>query len=132
MIYATIAGNVGKDAALRNAGGTQVLGFSVAAQSGFGDRAQTIWVNCSVWGARGEKLAQYITKGTPVTVIGEISTREYEGKTYIECRVSEIKLQGKAAAGQQATATPLPQTPPTGAAASFAAPEPVFDDDVPF
>lgn len=131
MIYATIAGNVGKDAALRNAGGTQVLGFSVAAQSGFGDRAQTIWVNCSVWGARGEKLAQYITKGTPVTVIGEISTREYEGKMYIECRVSEIKLQGKAAAGQQQAAA-SPAQPASPAAASPAAPESVFDDDVPF
>ena len=99
MITVTVAGRLGKDAELRQAGNSQVCSFSVAGDTGFGDRKQTHWFNCSLWGRQGEALAQYLTKGSPVTVIGEYSEREYEGKQYKELRVNQIELQG----GNQST-----------------------------
>lgn len=128
MFYATIAGNTGKDATLRNANGTDVLGFSVAVTTGWGEREQTNWVNCSVWGARGAKLAQFLTKGTQVTCIGEMSTREYEGKTYLEMKVSEIKLQGKREGGTTAPAQSAPAVP----AAQSGGYDNFDSEDVPF
>lgn len=100
MIQLIVAGNIGKDAQTRTAGDTTVTGFSVASsrkdkKSG---KEITTWVNCSLWGQRGEALEQYLTKGKSVTVLGELTTREYEKdgetRTSIECRVSDVKLQG--------------------------------------
>lgn len=101
MIEVIVAGNLTKDAELRPAGNSQVCGFSVAADTGFGDKKQTMFFSCSLWGNQGAALAQYLKKGNPVTVIGEMSEREYDGKQYKEIRVNSIKLQGGRSDNQQ-------------------------------
>lgn len=87
-----IAGNLGKDAELRRTqGGDPVASFNVAVS----DRNKnTTWFSCSLWGRRGESLAQYLTKGSKVALTGDLTTREHEGKTYLGCNVSEITLLG--------------------------------------
>lgn len=95
MITTQIAGNVGKDAEYKTTqGGGELCNFSVAATVGFGDKEQTIWFDVTKWGKGTEKLASYITKGKQITVSGELSTREYEGKTYLQLRADHLKLQG--------------------------------------
>ena len=94
MITVTIAGRLTKDAELRQAGNSQVCGFSVAADTGFGDKKQAHFFSCSLWGNQGAAIAQYLRKGTPVTISGEYSEREYDGKQYKELRVNQIELQG--------------------------------------
>lgn len=89
-----IAGNIGKDAVLREAGGTSVAGFSVAVESREKGEKITTWFDASMWGKRAEGLAQYLTKGTKVAVSGEFGTREYDGKTYLTVNASEITLMG--------------------------------------
>ena len=92
----TASGNIGRDAEVRNAGGTSVAGFSLAVKSGYGDKAQTVWVDCSIWGKQAESgLVQYLKKGQFVVVTGELGTREHEGKTYVTLRVSNVTLGGK-------------------------------------
>lgn len=98
MITVSIAGRLTKDAELRQAGNSQVCGFSVAADTGFGDKKQAYFFSCSLWGNQGAAIAQYLRKGTPVTISGEYSEREYDGKAYKELRVNQIELQGS---GQQ-------------------------------
>lgn len=119
----SFTGNLGRDAVVRHTqGGDAVAGFSVAAKAGYGDNAQTIWVDCSIWGKRAEsKLVDFLKKGTLVGVTGELGTREYEGKTYITCRVSELTLLGKS---DNAMPTTAPSQQPAG--------ESIIDDDVPF
>lgn len=91
----TIAGNVGKDAILRRTNdGTPVLGWGVAVEERNGQDKRTIWFDCSLWGKRGEALAQYITKGTRLAVAGELSTREHDGKTYLTVRADQVTLLG--------------------------------------
>ena len=94
MINVTVAGRVGKDAETRQAGNSSVTGFSVAGDTGFGDRKQSHWFNCSLWGKRGEAMQQYLTKGQEVVVIGEYSEREYNGNKYKELNVLDVKLMG--------------------------------------
>lgn len=95
MKQITIAGNIGKDATVRHTqGGDAVAGFSVAVEERSGQDKRTIWFDVSIWGKRGEKLAQYLTKGGKVTVAGELSTREHEGKTYLTVRADQITLMG--------------------------------------
>lgn len=89
----TIAGNIGKSAELRQAGNSQVAGFSVAVSNGR-DKDAT-WFDCSLWGTRGESLAQYLTKGSKVCVTGELKTREHDGKTYLKIDANDVTLMGK-------------------------------------
>jgi len=91
----TIAGNVGKDAETRRTqDGTTVASFSVAVEDRQGREKATLWFDVSIWGARGEKLAQYITKGTRISVSGDLGTREYNGKTYLTVRADQVTLMG--------------------------------------
>lgn len=123
----TFSGNLGKDAVVRQAGGSSVAGFSVAATSGFGDKKQTIWVDCALWGKQSESaLVDYLKKGQPVAISGELGTREYEGKTYITCRVNSVTLMGKSESGSQQQAAPAQRQAPASRTA-------IDDDsDIPF
>lgn len=97
-----IAGNVGRDAVIRTTqGGDRITGWSVAVEDGFGQNKRTLWFDCSWFGGRGEKLAQYLTKGSKVTVSGDFSTREHDGKTYLQVRVNDVTLQGGKPEGQR-------------------------------
>ena len=92
MNLLVIAGGLGKDAELRTTqAGKKVLGFSVAVS---GRNNETTWFNCSMWGDRGEKLAQYLKKGGKVTVSGQVSARVYNDKAYLEVFVHDLTLQG--------------------------------------
>tara|TARA_R110000782_G_scaffold218427_1_gene305808 strand:- start:27872 stop:28240 length:369 start_codon:yes stop_codon:yes gene_type:complete len=99
----TIAGNIGKDAEIRHTGQNKVTGWSVAVDDGWGENKSTIWFDCNWWGARGEKVAPYIQKGGKITVAGELSKREHEGKTYLTVNVTDVTLQstGGQDSGQQ-------------------------------
>lgn len=91
---------IGKDAVTRyTQGGKPVTSFSAAFDNGWGDRKQTVWLDCSLWGERGEKVAPYLVKGAQIVAEGDIGTREHEGKTYITLDVREVKLTGKSDSG---------------------------------
>lgn len=91
----TIAGRVGRDAELRRTqSGDAVCSFTVAVDQRDGREKTTNWWRCSIWGKRGESLAAYLLKGASVTVAGEFSLSDYEGKPQLNVRVNEVALQG--------------------------------------
>jgi single-strand DNA-binding protein len=129
----TIAGQLGKDAELRNlTNGDPVLSFSVADSQG--REKPTIWWNCSLFGKRAESLGQYLTKGQAVTVTGTVTEREWTDQAgtkrkSMDVRVGDLALQG----GKREAAAPAP------APAKRNAPAPAakggfddMDDDIPF
>lgn len=135
MNVLTVSGNIGRDAEVRNAGGTAVAGFSLAMKSGYGDKAQTIWLDCSLWGKQAESgLVQYLKKGQFVVVSGELGTREHEGKTYITLRCNSVTLGGKPEASPQQAARQAPQqaAPARTATPPQSAGLPDFESDIPF
>lgn len=91
-----ISGNIGKDAETRNlqGGADTVTSFNVAVEDRQGKEKSTLWFTCSIWGKRGDALAQYLTKGSKVSVSGDLSTREHEGKTYLQIRADQVTLMG--------------------------------------
>ncbi len=123
MKQITIAGNCGKDAELRATNsGDKVLGFSVAVEERGKDGKQTVWFDVSLWGKRGEAIAQYVTKGSKIAVSGELTTREYEGKTYLGVKADQVTLMG----GKRDDAAP------SGAGSAPSAFDDDMDDSVPF
>ena len=76
-----VTGGLGRDAELKQTPqGKSVLEFSIAVNSGFKKDDPPSWWRCAIWGDRGEKLAQYLVKGTRLLVEGEPKLRQYEDK----------------------------------------------------
>ena len=102
----TFTGNLGRDCTTNNVNGTAVANFAVGVKSGWGDKEQTVWMDCALWGKQAESgLIQYLVKGQRVSVSGELGTREYDAndgstKTAITCRVSSVDLEGSAGGNQ--------------------------------
>jgi single-strand DNA-binding protein len=122
----SFTGNLGKDCRMGAAGGSVVCNFNVAVKSGWGDKAQTLWIDCALWGKQAEsKLPEYLLKGQQVAVSGELGSREHEGKTYLTCRVNSVDLVGgkSDAPVEQSTPAPTQATKP---------PVDDFDGDIPF
>lgn len=120
---------VGKDAVTRfTQNGKAVTGFSAAFDNGWGDKKQTVWLDCSAWGERYQKVAEYITKGKQLVVEGNIGTREHEGKTYITLDVTDIKLCDGKRDGEQPKRQDAPRqsNSPPPESGGFE------DDDIPF
>ena len=63
----TLTGRLGRDAEQKYLPtGTAVIEFSIAVDTGFGDKRRSFWIKCSMFGDRGPKLAQYLRKGQQV------------------------------------------------------------------
>ena len=73
-------GHVGRAPELKQAAGKQLAEFSVAVSSGTVQKPDTIWVKCSVWGERSQKVVEKISKGDAVYISGRLSLRTYQGK----------------------------------------------------
>lgn len=125
-------GNLGKDCR-KGTGATAVVNFSIGVKSGYGDKEQTLWVDCALWGKQAEsKLADYLVKGQKVAVTGELGQREHEGKTYLTLRVATIDLcGGKSDGGSQPSPAPRPAQQPAQSQQGTNGPD-SFDDDIPF
>lgn len=117
-----ISGGITRDATTRAAGNDKVTGFSVAVDEGWGDKKRTLYFDCSMWGGRGEKIVGMLTKGTKVSVAGELSTREHEGKTYLTIRVDQLTLMGGKPQGERQEDR---QEPPRNQRSDM-------DDEIPF
>lgn len=112
-------GRIGKDAVTRfTTGGKPVTGWSIAVDTGFGDKKTTTWIDCNAWGERFQKVVEYIKKGDRIGVSGEIGTREHEGKTYVTLNVQNVTLLGeRSGTGKGKPAAPADSAP---------------DDEIPF
>ena len=107
----SISGNLGKDCETKQVGDNAVCSFSVADSQG--RDKPSIWWNCQLWGKRGESLAPYLTKGQQVTVIGNVTQREYADKdgnkrVSMDVRVNDVALMG----GKREDAKPATRTAP--------------------
>ena len=135
MNIGIFAGRVGNDAVIRHTqAGKAVLGFSVAVDVyvGGGEK-ETLWVDCSMWGERGQKVAEYVTKGTSVAVQGRVSLDSYEGKPKLRLDVQELTLQGsKAEGGERKASGGTPSRTRNAPQPETRGDDPFPDDDIPF
>lgn len=134
MTTVTILGKLGGDVELKDVNGTALAKFSVAQNVGFGDKKSVNWFNVSIWGGQAKSnFVDYLKKGQMVQVVGELSTREYNGKTYMEVRSYSCNLAGSPQGGQQQApqqqgyAQPKPQAQPTAGGGTSD-----LEDDLPF
>ena len=151
----TASGNIGKDCESRvTPAGKTIASFSLPVKSGYGENEKTSWVTCKLFGVKAEKLPQYLTKGTKVTVSGEFVLEQWEKdgvKHSMPCViVNALDFGGSKAEsgggqqggwGQPAAAQQAPQQAPAqrqpaqrnaAPQQGYANPPMDFDDTIPF
>lgn len=140
MNFITVTGNLGRDAEKRVLqDGSSVLSFSVA-DSSQGKDKPALWWNCGLFGKRADALEQYMRKGQQVTVVGQVTEREYTDKDGTQkkafsVRVTDVALQGGKRDDDSGTSyAPKSQSAerPAAAQAARSAPDDDLDGDIPF
>lgn len=130
----TVSGNVARPPELRQAGSTQVLGFTICYDERYkqGDewKSRPNYFDVSVFGRLGESLAQELSKGSKVVVSGRLRQTSWEkdGQRHYSTGIvatDVVTMQQRAQQQQRQY-----QQQPVVAAAP---PQPdVYDEDIPF
>ena len=117
-----ISGNLTRDSELRQTGsGMSVLQFGVAVNDRVKQGDQWVdhpnFIDCTMFGTRAEKIAQYLKKGCKVAVEGKLrySSWEKDGqkRSKLEVIVDELEFMSSQQGGQQAPQyQPAPQYAP--------------------
>lgn len=134
MLNVSLAGNLGRDAEHKTTqSGQDLCSFSVGVTVGFGENKSTVWVDVTRWGKGADGLARILRKGSKVAVCGELSTREHNGKTYLQCRADNVTVQGTPAGpeGRGERKQPYDDKPSGGSGWGQKAADDL-DDDIPF
>ena len=108
MLIATLIGNLGANAEIKTADGREFVSFRVAHNDSYkgadGTRVESsMWVDCTMSCANGRPaVLPYLTKGTAVCVVGQVSTRVYSSekdrcmKAGLKIHVQRVELIGAA------------------------------------
>lgn len=131
MLLMIVAGRIGRDAETRHSqAGDSYTSFSVAVDMG---KDKTEWVNATIKGERGEKLAQYLRKGTVVSLSGLpvadlYQPKEGDAKASLKMWVDKVTFLGKPASNDGYAHEPTSHE----SAKANGYQEPAFDEEVPF
>jgi single-strand DNA-binding protein len=150
---AIIVGNLGRDPEVRySANGNAIANVTVATTDSWRDKQsgerqeRTEWHRVVFFGRLAEIAGEYLKKGSQVYVEGRLQTRKWEDQSGQERYTTEIVAaemqmlggRGSADASESSGDSHYAQGPserPTssgGGGSRSAAPEPEFDDDIPF
>ena len=127
-----ISGNLTRDPELRaTSGGAQVLSFGVAVNDRAKNQQTGEWedrpnfIECTMFGTRAEKLAQYLHKGMKVAIEGKLRYSQWEKdgqrRSKLEVIAEELEFMSRQDSGQpQQQAQQRNQDPD------------LYDEDIPF
>ena len=127
----TLTGRLTRDSELKYTGsGYAICNLSLAysrSQKVNGEWSdKSCFIDCTIWGKRGEALTGMLKKGVPVCVAGELDHQRWEKDGQVRTKhvlmVNEIRVFG----GKKQT------TEQESATTTAAPPADDFDDDVPF
>ncbi|MDR0888892.1 MAG: single-stranded DNA-binding protein [Coriobacteriales bacterium] len=144
-----ISGNLTRDAELRQTkSGSAVMGIGVAVNDRRKNPTTGEWedypnfINCTMFGARAEKLHAYLTKGLKVAIEGKLrysswETQEGQKRSKIEVIVDDLEFMSprnnNSYAGHNASSSDPAASEHIDAASIPPAPQvEVYDDDIPF
>lgn len=133
-----ISGRLTRDPEIRStAGGMPVLGFGVAINDRRKNQQSGEWedypnfIDCTMFGARAERISQYLSKGTKVAIEGKLRWSQWERdgqkRSKIDVIVDEIEFMSNSSSGSYKA----PAATSTAAAAIYASSSD-YDEDIPF
>lgn len=85
-----IAGRLTRDIEVRHTQSGKAVGHFTLAIDRQMQKGVTDFIDCVLWNA--EKIAPYLTKGKPISVVGSIQVRNWEDKEGNKRKVVEVKV----------------------------------------
>lgn len=125
-----LIGRLGQDPEVKSFNGANVTNFSIATSKKYTDKNgqkhdDTTWHRISAWGKTGELCAQYLRKGNPVAIEGEVRINKKEDREYYSVVAERVEFLGSK--NDNAGAAPAPSaTQSQQGGAGFT------EDDIPF
>lgn len=82
----TFIGRCTRDAEMQVIGqkGTSLVKWAIANNTGFGQYENTNFINCQMWGKRGEGIMQYLKKGKQIAVAGVFENKKWTGNDGVQ------------------------------------------------
>jgi single-strand DNA-binding protein len=97
MNSVNIIGNLTNDPDLKyTKEGTAVCDLSVAINDGFGDKAETCFIVCTVWKITAENCDKYLSKGSKVAIEGKLHQDRWEdseGKKHSRIKITAFRVE---------------------------------------
>lgn len=128
-------GRTTKDIELRYTTENLAIGkFSLAVDTGYGDKKKTNFFNCTVFGKQAETMQKYVSKGRKILIECEAQQNSYTDKNGNKVNTVDFKVlnfefcEGKGAEGDN---TPTPQEPNFNPNGFMNIPE-GLEDELPF
>lgn len=93
--FVTIVGNVGQDPQSIQGQRGNAASFSVGVSFGGGQNKTTEWFDCTAWSDKqAESILQYVSKGMRITVLGDLTFQEYQGKQQKKVKIHRYHTMG--------------------------------------
>lgn len=95
-----LIGRLTKDPDLRyTKSNIAVASYTIAINTGYGEKQQTDYINISSWGKSGELVSNYFKKGQAIALVGRLRSNNYEdsngNKRYtVEVITEDIEFVG--------------------------------------
>lgn len=92
MNSVSLSGRLVKDAELRTTPtGKNVARFTIAVQRR-SNREVTDFINCVAWNGTADLIGKWFKKGSPIEIVGEINTRNWDGTDGHKHYATEINV----------------------------------------
>ena len=138
-----ISGNLTRDPELRQtAGGLPVLGFGIAVNDRRKNQSTDEWedypnfVDCTMFGARADSVAKFLSKGAKVAIEGKLRWSQWEKdgqkRSKLEVIVDELELMSRSNGNQASTKPQDASAYQAMQQISGGAAVPVYESDIPF
>ena len=76
-----LIGRLTKDPELRyTKSNIAVANYTLAINTGYGEKVQTDFINITTWGKGGEFVKNYLKKGQAIAIVGRLRSNSYEDK----------------------------------------------------
>jgi single-strand DNA-binding protein len=105
--------------------GDMVASFSLAYTKKRKGEESTTWFRCTAFGKTAEIVERYVSKGAPLLIEGEITSRKYTDKNGLEKESWDVAVNNLVLLGSKRDGE-APSKPSAPASAEN------FDDDIPF
>lgn len=99
-----LMGNLTRDPELRTTpSGVDVVSFTIAVNNGYKDKDgvfqdRTNFIDCVAWGGLGRSIHEWMEKGKPILVSGELESRSWEQdgqkRSKLEVKVLDFNFVG--------------------------------------
>ena len=83
-------GRLTADPEFKTVGDTSVANFTLATDTGYGERKATLFTKCAAWGKQAELIRDSFKKGNRILITGEMQPNNWEkdGNTVYDVKVN--------------------------------------------